>query len=255
MPAANSGFEQVGFGCIMGRSFCIFDLVIKQTNETKVPTFSKPAGRYGQGKKTKRMKLKNIFSDKQTKVFIVTNQDDENELNWIIEPTDFELIPEEENTYFVKAVEVSEKNITNCYLGISTPERIAETVIKKNIIGQTKAINIYDQEKTIIPSIASECFGDYELFYAKENPQIGIEILRNGLDKAINKNVIAEDLAYILRDEGRIEEAIEIFKKSEEFGPSSEYIFLELSRLYEELGQSDKKIEYNQKFKDNGGIE
>ena len=201
------------------------------------------------------MRLKNIFTDKYTKVFIVTNQDDENELNWIIEPTNFELIPEEENTYFVKAFEVSEKNITNCYLGITTPERIAETVIKKNIIGQTKAKNIYDQEKTIIPSIASECFGDYELFYAKENPQIGIEILKNGLNKAMNKNVIAEDLGYILRDEGQIEEAIENFKKSEEFGPSSEYIFLELSKLYEELGQSEKKIEYLQKFKDNGGIE
>ena len=71
----------------------------------------------------------------------------------------------------------------------------------------------------------------------------------------MNKNVIAEDLGYILRDEGQIEEAIENFKKSEEFGPSSEYIFLELSKLYEELGQSEKKIEYLQKFKDNGGIE
>ncbi|EGK00115.1 hypothetical protein [Dysgonomonas gadei] len=49
------------------------------------------------------MKVKNIFSDLQTKVFVVTNQDDENELNWIIKPTNFELLPEEENYYFIKA--------------------------------------------------------------------------------------------------------------------------------------------------------
>ena len=58
-----------------------------------------------------------------------------------------------------------------------SPERSAEIVIKQNAKGQTKIENIYDQEKSIIPAIASNCFGDYELFYAKENPQVGIDIL------------------------------------------------------------------------------
>ena len=201
------------------------------------------------------MKLKDIYKERNTNVFIVTEQDDDNELNWTIEATNFELIPEEENYYFVKAFEISENEKTDCYIGIMTPERIAEIVIKQGSNGQTKVESIYDQVKSIIPSIASECFGDYELYYSKENSQIGIDILKSGLTIATNKNVVAEDLGYILRDEGRIEEAIEAFKISEENGPSSEYTFWELAGLYEELGQIDKQTEYRQKYKDNGGID
>ena len=201
------------------------------------------------------MKLKDIYKERNTNVFIVTEQDDDNELNWTIEATNFELIPEEENYYFVKAFEISENEKTDCYIGIMTPERIAEIVIKQGSNGQTKVESIYDQVKSIIPSIASECFGDYELYYSKENSQIGIDILKSGLTLATNKNVVAEDLGYILRDEGRIEEAIEAFKISEENGPSSEYTFWELAGLYEQLGQLDKQTEYRQKYKDNGGID
>ena len=201
------------------------------------------------------MKLRDIYKDGLTKVFIVTEQDDDNELNWTVEPTDYELIPEEENYYFVKAYEVSQNGKTDCYIGVMTPERIAEVVIKQNSNGQTEIESIYDQEKSIIPAIASDCFGDYELFYSKENPQLGIDILKSAITKATNKNVVAEDLGYILRDEGRVKEAIEAFKISEENGPSSEYTFWELAGLYEQLGQLDKQTEYRQKYKDNGGID
>ena len=201
------------------------------------------------------MKLRDIYKDGLTKVFIVTEQDDDNELNWTVEPTDYELIPEEENYYFVKAYEVSQNGKTDCYIGVMTPERIAEVVIKQNSNGQTEIESIYDQEKSIIPAIASDCFGDYELFYSKENPQLGIDILKSAITKATNKNVVAEDLGYILRDEGRVKEAIEAFKISEENGPSSEYTFWELAGLYEQLGQIDKQTEYRQKYKDNGGID
>ena len=201
------------------------------------------------------MKLKDIFKDRITKIFIVTEQDDENELNWLIEPTEFELIPEEENYYFVRAVDVSEKGKTDCYIGIMTPERIAEVVIKQKSNGQASVESIYDQENTVIPAIASDCFGDYELFYAKENPQISIDILKSGLSISTNKSVVAEDLGYILRDEGRIEEAIDAFKISEENEPSSEYIYLELAGLYEQLGQAEKQTEYKNKYKNNGGID
>ena len=59
------------------------------------------------------MKLKDIYKEINTNVFIVTEQDDDNELNWTIEATDFELIPEEENYYFVKAFEISENEKTD----------------------------------------------------------------------------------------------------------------------------------------------
>lgn len=208
----------------------------------------------GRAKRQTSMKLKDIFSNNKTRVFVVTNQDEEDELNWKIEATDFDLLPEEENVYYLKALQISADRIFDCYIGIMTPERIAETVIKIDSDGHVVAESIYDQELTIIPTVASECYGNYELYYAKENPQIGIDILREGLTKAVNKNNVAEDLGYILRDENRIEEAIEAFKISEQTGPSSEYVYLELSRLYKRLGQKSLQLEYEYKFKNNCGI-
>ena len=200
------------------------------------------------------MKLKEIFSLKN-RIFVVTNQDDDNEMNWLIQPTDFQFIPEEENLYIVKAIEISNKLEKDIFIGINIPERIAEIVIRKNFFGKVKLEDIDDQKNEVIPAIASECFGDYNLFYAKQNPEIGIDILKDALNKVNNKNVVAEDLGYILRDENRIEEAIEVFKESERYGPSSEFTFLELSNLYEMLGDIEKQTLYFEKYKDNGGLE
>ena len=78
--------------------------------------------------------------------------------------------------------------MTDCFLGIMIPERIAEKVILKTNSGQVIAESIYDIEDKVIPKVASKCIGDYELFYAKTNPQIGIDILKMDLKKAKNKN-------------------------------------------------------------------
>lgn len=201
------------------------------------------------------MKLNDIFTDKKTLVFTLFGETDDNELNCIIKPTRFELIPEEEGYFFVKAYEVTPSGLKDCYLEVITPERIAENVIKKDKKGQTVVESVYDQEFSIIPAIASEVSGDYELYYAEEDPEAGLEILRKGLEKATNKNVVAEDLGYLLRDEERFEEAIEAFKISENHGPSSEYTYLELSDLYAELEDDENSQLYLQKFKDNGGKE
>ena len=52
----------------------------------------------------------------------------------------------------------------------------------------------------------------------------------------------------------KFNEAIEAFLISEQNEPSSEYIYLELSQLYGQLEQLDKQLEYEQKYKENGGI-
>lgn len=200
------------------------------------------------------MKLKNIFQDKLTKVFLVTNQDDDNELNWEIKPTKLEIIPDDDNSYIVKAFQVEESKIKDCYLCVTLPERIAEIVILKDSENNISIENLYELESSVIPQVASECYGNYELYYSKENPQIGIDILKSGLKIAKNISTVAEDLGYILRDEGRIEEAIEAFKISEANVPSNEYIYYELSCLYDELGMQQEKNHYRQKYKDNGGI-
>ena len=194
------------------------------------------------------MKIKDIFTNKTTKIFRIINEDNENEINWKIEPTEFELIPENEGNYIVKAFEVFENKTIECFIQIITPERIADFVIKKNKNGEVNVENYYEQENSIIPSVASECFGVYELYYSRENPKVGIEVLKNGIGKTENKINIAEDLAYIYRDENKIEEAIEMFLISEQLGPNSEYIYQELSQLYKIKGNIEKQKEYETKF-------
>jgi tetratricopeptide (TPR) repeat protein len=202
------------------------------------------------------MKVRDLFDNRlSTKVYNVTEEDSDDVLKWKIEPTDLELIPDEEGHYIVIAKQTLMDRTVECYIDLITPERIAENVIKLDTKSKVIVESIYDQENTVIPAVASDCFGIYELYYSKENPQIGIDILKAGMVKSDSKTVIAEDLGYIYRDEHRIDEAIDSFLISEKTNPSSEYIYQELAQLYEQLGNKAKEQEYQQKFKDNGGIE
>lgn len=199
------------------------------------------------------MKLREIYNDKLTKIFRVVNQDFENELEFEIIPTEFETIPDDGEYYIIRALEVRRNKVKECFMDITTPERISDIVIKKGLLGNIKISEYYNYEGIVIPSIASNCFGVYELYYSKENPQIGIDILQKGVEKATNKAIVSEDLGYILRDEHRNEEAIEAFKKSVEYGASTPYSYLELSHLFERLGDTKMKNEYYNKFIANGG--
>ena len=200
------------------------------------------------------MKLRDIFTDKTTKIFLIKKDNNGNELEWTIEPTDFELIPDEEGNFFVRAKEVYKDTAVDCFISLFTPERVADLVIKLEANNRLIIESFSEQENSVVPMVASDCFGDYNLFYAKGNPQVGIDILKDGLRKSSTKNTIAEDLGYILRDEERIEEAIEAFLMSEQNQPSSEYIYRELSQLYGVLGLLDKQLEYERKYKESGGV-
>lgn len=200
------------------------------------------------------MKIKEIFNYPDTNVFVVTNDEAENELNWTLEPTDFQLIPEDERLYVVKALQVYSEKTVACYLIISTPERIADFVIKQNKKGKAIIEDYCEQEPTVIPAVASEVYGNYELYYSKENPQIGIDILKEGLTKAKNKDYVAEDLGYILQDENMIDEAINAFLICEQHQPSSVFIYSTLALLYGQSGQIDKQTEYETKYRQNGGL-
>ena len=204
------------------------------------------------------MQIKDIFSDKtSTKVFYITNSNSDNILDWTIESTDLELIPNEQGYFIVAAKQVFADNTVDCFIDMTTTERITDHVFRREdgkIIGELFYDYSRKHQNSIIPAIASDCFGTYELYYSKENPQVGIDILRNGLPKSLTKNVIAEDLGYILRDENRVDEAIEAFSISEQNVPSSEYIYLELSQLYAQVGHVNKQLEYEKKFRENGGI-
>ena len=195
------------------------------------------------------MNLKDIFKDKKTLIFKVVNDDFDVVLD--VEPTDLQIIPDENGYFIVRAVEVDGSKTTDCFMDMHTPERISEMIIKKDFLGNVKITDYYESE--VVPAMASDCFGIYEMYYSTSNPDIGIQILRNGLTCAKNKQIVAEDLGYILRDEMRLEEAIEAFKKSVEFGPTTPYSYLELSDLYEKLGDLNLKEEYYNKFIEKGG--
>ena len=145
------------------------------------------------------MNITDIFSDKITKVFRVTNFYESNNIyDHIIEPTVCELIPKSEyDTYiYVRALLVFENYVEECFMDLSLPDRLPEFVIKliDNKIIETP---IYTEKNSVIPAIASEQSGNPELYFAKENPAVGIEVLKHG--KLINPNsdAIKDDLAYI----------------------------------------------------------
>lgn len=196
------------------------------------------------------MKVNNITLEETTKIFIITQEDDENILNWSIIPTDLETIPNEDNHFLVKGIDT---DINNYYLSICCPERIVSHIISIDSKNKVYEVDWSLQDKEIIPAVASDCYGDYELFYTKSNPSIGIKVLKHGLDKVIDKSAVLEDLGYILRDENRIKESMEVFEQAILYGVSSEYIYWELAKLYRMLNQPDKVDFYMNKFRDNGG--
>lgn len=198
------------------------------------------------------LKIKDIGLDKND-VFLyeVVKEDSNNPLDWRIEPRKEKLIPNTNAHFIVRAKMIhSNKTLSDCFASILLPERIVDFVIyKKENELEFKAIyELYDID--VIPSIASETFGDYELYYSKKYPEIGIEILKFGLNLANDPSVIAEDLGYILRDENRYEEALEAFLISEQHGVSSEYIFKEIHDLHLTLGDEVKAKEYEDKAPD-----
>jgi len=101
----------------------------------------------------------------------------------------------------------------------------------------------------VIPAIGIENFGVYKLYYAKENPSAGIEVLKKGMEEARERKFLADDLAYLLRDEKRFEEAIEAFTVvlTEKPEPHvTHMLYQERSRMYAAIGQSDKAEEDKQ---------
>lgn len=206
------------------------------------------------------MSLDEIFTDNETKIFRVTNFYETEEIaDWKVEKTQYSLIPDPADNdelygdyLVVKGLLIQGNKTENCFIDVCLPERISEFVFRmKN--SEVIIDNAYEKKLKAIPAMASDCYGDYELYYSKENPQIGINVLKEGLGISSSKNVIAEDLGYILTDEGKLEEAIEAFKISEQYGSSSEYTYWELAYLYGELGNEEEEARYLQKFKDSSG--
>ena len=181
-------------------------------------------------------------------IFEILNSDNDNPIEWEIKPTTLQLIPNGEGHYLTKAYRIEKNGLyKSAYINVSTPERIIDFVIydlkKPSYSYAYNSINI-----EVIPAVASDCFGSYEVYYSRNNPDLSIEVLKQGLEISKEKNVIAEDLGYILRDEDRPKEALKYFLISEEYGASSKFILGEIERIYRILGSKEKADEYKLKM-------
>jgi tetratricopeptide (TPR) repeat protein len=173
---------------------------------------------------------------------------------WEAEPVNAEILAAEylpdnvlEGYFVLKALFISEKGETfSCFVDVTMPERISEFAffiidgkIHKESKGYSKctlktAENHIQGE--VVPLVAIDKFGIYDLYYSRIRPEIGIEILRDALKTSQRKKYIAADLAYILRDENRCKEAIQAFDITIAEGADNEYCFLERADLFEKIG-------------------
>ena len=96
----------------------------------------------------------------------------------------------------------------------------------------------------VICAVPIDCFGVYELFYSRIAPDLGIDVLHKGLALSQNKQHIAQDLGYILRDERRFAEAAKAFQLAVDVGPSSYFIYGELASCYDEIGDAANARKY-----------
>jgi len=127
------------------------------------------------------------------------------------------------------------------------PERIADYAYFLES-GHLRRLYLHEVEGEVISAVAIDAFGLYELFYSRTAPDLGVEVLRAGLDASPHKAFMAEDLGYILRDEERYAEAADAFQLSVEEGPSSPFIFAELAGCYRQLGDQEKAQAYQERF-------
>jgi hypothetical protein len=173
---------------------------------------------------------------------------------WEYAPVPGEVVADadQDGFYVLGALNIRSKtDVRRCYMDISTPERINDYAYWFD-----GGRLCYDYPRKIggefIPAIAIDGFGVYELFYSKIAPGLGIDVLRRGLAASKRKNCIAEDLGYILRDEGRNREAAEMFQIAADEKVSSCFIYGELAQLYRKLGETQNHKKYAAIFERGG---
>jgi tetratricopeptide (TPR) repeat protein len=179
-----------------------------------------------------------VTGNPDAKYFRVDDSDGDEPRAWELEPLGVELLSDAEDGEFfvIRALHVlPDGTVRPCHMDMNLPERISDHAMFVDD-GRLEVGFHHDFPGQIIPADALDCFGEYEQFYSRSKPEIGIEILKQGLAKAARKCYIAENLGYILRDEGRMAEAIEAFRMAVDEGPSSSFIYQEIAEAYGELG-------------------
>lgn len=183
-------------------------------------------------------------------IFAVLDSDTGDASDWNVMPIDARVLAEsEERDFFVvKAKNIRpDGTVADCYIDMHLPERISDFACF--IHGDRLDVRYHHEfDGEIICAVPIDCYGVYELFYSRTSPDIGIDILKQGLVVSPHKSYIAEDLGYILRDENRFAEAADMFQIAVDGGPSSYFIYGELAGCYDVIGQTDKANKYRTLF-------
>lgn len=170
--------------------------------------------------------------------------------DWRVDPVTGGVLEMDSGFFLLQALQILDSgDEVGCYIDLTMPERIPDHVyfVQSGVIGRQY---IHECDGEVICTVPIDGFGQYDLYYSRTKPEVGISVLRRGLDLAARKGFIAEDLGYILRDEERFEEAIDAFRISATGEPSSDFVYLELAGLYDQIGRSDLAEEYQAKCPD-----
>jgi tetratricopeptide (TPR) repeat protein len=178
----------------------------------------------------------------------VAAEDQDEEWNWEYEPVPCEVVtdPDRGGYYVLGALHILPSlEVRACFIDMCLPERISSYVYYVEGREIRRGYKRKLKEK-IIPAIAIDCHGDYDLFYSKSVPELGIEILKRGLAASARKYNIARDLGYIFRDEKRYREAAEMFQIVVDEGPPSVFMYAELAQAYEKIGHVEQQKKYDE---------
>lgn len=195
--------------------------------------------------------LKSIAASPHTKAFRVLHPHADEPQDWQLEPLDVEVLSDDgqDGFYVIAAINVlPDARADKCYMDMTLPERINDYAYFIEAT-QLRYDRPYKFDGEIIPAIAIDCVGVYELFYSRTAPEIGIDVLKRGLAASKRKCYIAQDLAYILRDEKRYREAAEMFQLVADEEPPSYFVYAELADAYAKIGDRENYKKYADLFK------
>jgi hypothetical protein len=184
----------------------------------------------------------------QTDEVIFDASDEDDYRHWVISPIRAPILSAAalgverlDGCFLIRGVVISpscEGIGPECFIGVTMPERIVDYTfvhLDGKIIEHTGPWS-YGRA---VPSIAIDKSGNYDLYHVRGCADYGVSVLRRGLEISGNSWPIVSDLAYILRDEGRHQEAVDAFSLLIEKEPDYllEYAYHERERLYGALGQ------------------
>jgi hypothetical protein len=194
-----------------------------------------------------------IETHPKVRILRVIDSDADQKSEWDVEIADAPVLSQEEGFFILKAKNIlPDGTIRDCYIDVSMPERISDYVYQ--LQGASLDVRYHHEfEGEVVCAVPISSFGVYELFYSKTKPEVGIEVLQDGLRSSAEKAAIAEDLGYIFRDERRFREAAEAFELAVQQGASSYFIYGELAGCYDETGNKELADKYRKLFENPPG--